>query len=176
MNYQVTYWISGICQCSRPGFQALLLFKSKRMAIRFSRAALRVSTEYCSYRPATLVTSFRQKAFASSRVTSYIQANRQLSYSMAPKSEKTENSEGSHPSQHQQDGEAVDGKHEWKTRPPYQIHNSNEDFDVKHEAECHCGRVKYQLSREDPLDSKLCHCTTCQKQHGTSLNHHNERY
>jgi hypothetical protein len=56
---------------------------------------------------------------------------------------------------------------EWKQRPPYRIHEKNEDFDVKYEANCHCGRVQYQLSRREPLDSKLCHCTTCQTQHGT---------
>ncbi|KAB8360950.1 hypothetical protein FH972_024682 [Carpinus fangiana] len=57
----------------------------------------------------------------------------------------------------------TEGKHEWKQRPPYSIHKDN--FNVKLEASCHCGQVKYQLSRETPLDSKLCHCTTCQKQH-----------
>lgn len=60
----------------------------------------------------------------------------------------------------------TEGKDEWKKRPPYRIHEKNDKFDVKYEANCHCGRVKYQLSREEPLDSKLCHCTTCQTQHG----------
>lgn len=60
----------------------------------------------------------------------------------------------------------AEGKNEWKKRPPYRVHEPDEHFDVKYEANCHCGRVKYQLSREEPLDSKLCHCTTCQTQHG----------
>ena len=61
---------------------------------------------------------------------------------------------------------------EWKYRVPYRAH-TNEDFKTLYEAACHCGKVKYQLSREAPLDSKLCHCTTCQTQHGMcrSLRH-----
>ncbi|KAK5161599.1 hypothetical protein LTR04_004092 [Oleoguttula sp. CCFEE 6159] len=62
-------------------------------------------------------------------------------------------------------GESTTGQSEWKTRPPYRIHESNDNFDAKYDASCHCGKVKYQLSREEPLDSKLCHCTTCQTQH-----------
>lgn len=58
------------------------------------------------------------------------------------------------------------GKDDWKTRAPYKIHDAAKDFDVKHEGSCHCGKVKYQLSREKPLASKYCHCTTCQKIHG----------
>lgn len=75
--------------------------------------------------------------------------------------------EDTHPSAHQQDkSESTSGKHDWKTRPPYSIHKDNDKFDVKHEASCHCGKVHYQLSRDVPLDSKLCHCSTCQTQHG----------
>jgi hypothetical protein len=63
-------------------------------------------------------------------------------------------------------GESTSGISEWKQRPPYRVHDKQADFDVKYEANCHCGKVKYQLSRREPLDSKLCHCTTCQTQHG----------
>jgi len=63
-------------------------------------------------------------------------------------------------------GTSTEGESEWKKRAPYKIHESNDNFPVKYEASCHCGKVKYQLSREEPLDSKLCHCTTCQTQHG----------
>jgi len=72
-----------------------------------------------------------------------------------------------HPSTHQQ-SESSTGKHEWKTRPPYSIHQDNDGFEAIYEASCHCGKVQYQLSRDEPLDSKLCHCTTCQTQHGTT--------
>jgi hypothetical protein len=65
--------------------------------------------------------------------------------------------------------EASDG---WKKRAPYRIHESNDNFQTRYEANCHCGKVKYQLSREEPLDSKLCHCTTCQTQHGGFLYDH----
>ncbi|KAL1297771.1 hypothetical protein AAFC00_006308 [Neodothiora populina] len=54
---------------------------------------------------------------------------------------------------------------EWQKRAPYSIHDENSDFKARYEASCHCGKVKYQLSRDAPLDSKLCHCTTCQTQH-----------
>lgn len=57
---------------------------------------------------------------------------------------------------------------DWQKRAPYRIHEPNEHFKARYEASCHCGKVKYQLSREEPLDSKLCHCTTCQTQHGMS--------
>ena len=56
---------------------------------------------------------------------------------------------------------------EWKHKEPYKIHGQdNDDFEPKWTGGCHCGRVKYQLSREVPLDAKYCHCTTCQKLHG----------
>lgn len=64
--------------------------------------------------------------------------------------------------------ESMPEKDYWKTRPPYKIHDKGENFKARYEASCHCGKVKYQLSREEPLDSKLCHCTTCQTQHGIS--------
>ncbi|KAF2841262.1 hypothetical protein M501DRAFT_929855 [Patellaria atrata CBS 101060] len=59
--------------------------------------------------------------------------------------------------------ETTEGPNEWKKRAPYRIHEH--DFKALYEASCHCGKVKYQLSRQEPLDSKLCHCTTCQTQH-----------
>lgn len=63
------------------------------------------------------------------------------------------------------------GVEEWKKQPPYKIHHNNnlkgEAFKSLYDASCHCGKVEYQLSRKEPLDSKLCHCTTCQTQHGT---------
>jgi hypothetical protein len=64
--------------------------------------------------------------------------------------------------------EAKTGLNDWKTRAPYKIHEPNEHFKARYEAACHCGKVEYELSREEPLDSKLCHCTTCQTQHGKS--------
>ena len=60
------------------------------------------------------------------------------------------------------------GLDDWKERAPYRIHENTDDFKVRYEASCHCGRVQYQLSREKPLDSKYCHCTTCQRLHGSS--------
>ena len=65
--------------------------------------------------------------------------------------------------------ESLPAQDHWKVRAPYKIHDPQEGFKVRYEASCHCGKVKYQLSREEPLDSKLCHCTTCQTQHGKCL-------
>ena len=61
---------------------------------------------------------------------------------------------------------------EWKHRPPYKVHDNDPNFHVRYEASCHCGKVKYQLSREKPLDAKFCHCTTCQKLHGEPVFSH----
>lgn len=65
-------------------------------------------------------------------------------------------------------GESTTGLSEWKKRAPYRVHEPNDNFKALYEANCHCGKVKYQISRKEPLDSKLCHCTTCQTQHGMS--------
>ena len=57
---------------------------------------------------------------------------------------------------------------QWKFRAPYKVHDNDPNFHVRYRASCHCGKIKYQLSREKPLDSKYCHCSTCQKLHGQS--------
>lgn len=65
--------------------------------------------------------------------------------------------------------EDLEGEHnEWKFKAPYKVHEGKAGFDAKYEGSCHCGRVKYQLSREKPLAAKYCHCTTCQVIHGVS--------
>ncbi|MCJ1461968.1 hypothetical protein MMC07_000568 [Pseudocyphellaria aurata] len=65
------------------------------------------------------------------------------------------------------DGGELNGElNQWKFRAPYRIHEDDEKFPARYEGSCHCGKVKYQLSREKPLDAKFCHCTTCQKIHG----------
>jgi hypothetical protein len=66
----------------------------------------------------------------------------------------------------QQAQEESTGLNDWKTKAPYRLHDPNEHFEARYEAACHCGKVEYEISREEPLDSKLCHCTTCQTQHG----------
>ena len=57
----------------------------------------------------------------------------------------------------------------WKLRAPYRIHDNDPDFHVRYEGNCHCGKIRYQLSREKPLDAKYCHCHTCQKLHCTVI-------
>ncbi|KAK5946222.1 hypothetical protein PMZ80_000363 [Knufia obscura] len=67
-----------------------------------------------------------------------------------------------------QSGARTDRKEdEWKHNPPYRVHEDDEKFPAKWTGGCHCGKVKYQLSREKPLASKFCHCTTCQRLHGS---------
>ncbi|KAK6852363.1 hypothetical protein PG995_010914 [Apiospora arundinis] len=51
-------------------------------------------------------------------------------------------------------------------RPPYQAADPAA-FDKKLQGSCHCGRVKYWLSREQPLNAKFCHCRGCQVLHGS---------
>jgi hypothetical protein len=57
---------------------------------------------------------------------------------------------------------------QWKHREPYKVHENDSDFKAIWTAQCHCGKVQYQLSREKPLSAKYCHCTTCQRLHGVS--------
>jgi len=68
------------------------------------------------------------------------------------------------------DGSTEGELNQWKFRAPYKVHENDPNFRVRYEASCHCGKVQYQLSREKPLDSKFCHCTTCQKLHGKASN------
>jgi len=56
----------------------------------------------------------------------------------------------------------------WKYQNPYRVREASEDFEVKWTGSCQCGMIQYQLSRERPLASKFCHCTTCQQLHGVS--------
>ncbi|TGO70651.1 hypothetical protein BELL_0690g00050 [Botrytis elliptica] len=86
---------------------------------------------------------------------------------MSPSSDNsTSNAKNEARSQGHKD-EDIEGDHnEWKFRVPYKVHENAEDFKVLYEGGCHCGRVKYQLSRERPLSAKFCHCTTCQVLHG----------
>lgn len=74
---------------------------------------------------------------------------------------------GNEPHQFQAGGSTDREEDQWKYRAPYRIHGG-EDFPVKWRGKCHCGAVQYQLSREKPLASKYCHCTTCQRLHGVS--------
>ncbi|KAJ9139303.1 hypothetical protein NKR19_g7495 [Coniochaeta hoffmannii] len=56
---------------------------------------------------------------------------------------------------------------QWKFKAPYKIHDDARNLDAKWKGKCHCGKVQYQLSRDKPLASKYCHCTTCQRLHGS---------
>jgi hypothetical protein len=61
---------------------------------------------------------------------------------------------------------------DWKNRPPYRTTAKDEEFHKEYTAHCHCGRVKYWLSRKKPLGTKFCHCVDCQALHGTSRRSH----
>ena len=90
---------------------------------------------------------------------------------MAHSTTVVDKSDTSHEHPHQQKAKEqhAEGDNAWKARPPYRINDSVEKFNARWNASCHCGRVEYQLSRESPLDSKLCHCGTCQTQHGKPI-------
>jgi hypothetical protein len=50
----------------------------------------------------------------------------------------------------------------WRDAPPY----ANEaSFEAKYRARCFCGAVAFEV-RDDPVDSKICHCVQCQLLHG----------
>ncbi|PFH48324.1 hypothetical protein AMATHDRAFT_65743 [Amanita thiersii Skay4041] len=51
-------------------------------------------------------------------------------------------------------------------RPPYSFDPSHQPFKPIYTGSCSCGQVQFQISRERPLDTKFCHCRTCQKLHG----------
>ncbi|PKY08680.1 hypothetical protein P168DRAFT_286761 [Aspergillus campestris IBT 28561] len=54
----------------------------------------------------------------------------------------------------------------WQTRPPYRVVSRDEFGEVKWKGGCHCGRVTYEVNREQPLKAKYCHCRGCQVVHG----------
>lgn len=57
----------------------------------------------------------------------------------------------------------------WRTAHPYVKPSDDDDgFKAEWEGSCHCGSVKYLLSREKPLSSKYCHCVDCQRMHAVS--------
>ena len=106
--------------------------------------------------------SFSKTSFTLSRLS-------QLNFHMAS-SPQRQNGNNSGENGDNGDQGGMDGEqNEWKYRAPYKVHDNDPNFHVRYEASCHCGKVQYQLSREKPLDSKYCHCTTCQKLHGMSL-------
>ncbi|KAL7810256.1 Mss4-like protein [Trichoderma aethiopicum] len=52
----------------------------------------------------------------------------------------------------------------WTSEPPYKKPDSS--FTKALQGSCHCGRVKYWLSKDKPLASKYCHCDGCKVLHG----------
>lgn len=78
-------------------------------------------------------------------------------------------SDGNEPHQYQANSSIDREEDQWKFRAPYRIHDKAENFPVKWRGSCHCGAVQYELSREKPLASKYCHCTTCQRMHGVRM-------
>ncbi|ROW01278.1 hypothetical protein VMCG_05876 [Cytospora schulzeri] len=90
-----------------------------------------------------------------------------MSPSESPHNQSKGGQPAAEPHQHQASSTTHRSEDEWKHNAPYRIHHeSKEGFEVKWRGECHCGRIKYELSRDRPLASKYCHCTTCQRLHG----------
>lgn len=57
----------------------------------------------------------------------------------------------------------------WHLDYPYRVPTPKETSESKWEASCHCGRIHYFLSRDEPLNSKYCHCKDCQTMHAVSV-------
>lgn len=57
---------------------------------------------------------------------------------------------------------------DWKNKQPYDINKKEKKFISIYKATCYCGTIEYSVSSE-PLDSKICHCHTCQKLHGAPM-------
>jgi len=55
---------------------------------------------------------------------------------------------------------------EWRDELPYK--NDDPTFEPKYHAECHCGKVKYDVA-DDPVACVICHCRTCQVVHGAPM-------
>jgi len=81
---------------------------------------------------------------------------------MAPSSQEMKQAKEQGSKHHEVEGE----ENEWKFKAPYKVHEKGSDFKALYEGGCHCGKVRYELGREKPLDAKFCHCTTCQVIHG----------
>lgn len=128
-----------------------LLFQTCRQPIKTSKAqAFNRSFSAYTYRP--LVRGFKLTQIGASQY-------RNISATMSPKEEDH---------QHQSGTSTERDIDQWKKREPYRVHEKADNFDVKWEGQCHCGKVQYQLSRDKPLAAKYCHCTTCQRLHGVS--------
>ena len=130
------------------------------------RSYFRLPTKHTLY----FLNSVRAKSLLSSSI-------RQFAVMPAKKQENgTENNATKtvHPRAHQfQAGDSTNRDIDaWKHRDPYRIHEEDEEFPVKWRGGCHCGKIKYKLSREKPLACKYCHCTTCQRLHGVRYSQH----
>jgi hypothetical protein len=120
-------------------------------------APLLTSQRNCSTKP--YIMTAKRPLSSSSKSNSPDQSNKQ-----AKMSDNGGSGEKAH--QYQASDRTDREEDQWKFRAPYKIHEGDSNFDVKWKGKCHCGRVQYQLSREKPLASKYCHCTTCQRLHG----------
>lgn len=59
-----------------------------------------------------------------------------------------------------------DANEDWRDEHPYKTPTPAEIESAAWQGSCHCGTVRYYLSREEPLASKYCHCSDCQTMHG----------
>lgn len=118
---------------------------------------------------ATLVLPLRSSTFPL-RNSGFAACRKSLIHKMASNGDQEDKTSEPQPAseahQHQAGSTTHRDLDKWKHREPYRIHQADEDFPVKWRGGCHCGRVKFQLSRERPLVSKYCHCNTCQRLHG----------
>lgn len=83
-----------------------------------------------------------------------------------PDPSQDKRSDGTEPHQHQAGSTTHRPEDQWKFRPPYSLASPSDSVSVKWRGKCHCGAIRYTISRARPLAAKYCHCTTCQRLHG----------
>lgn len=83
-----------------------------------------------------------------------------------PDPSQDKRSDGTEPHQHQAGSTTHRPEDQWKFRPPYSLASPSDSIPVKWRGKCHCGAIRYSISRARPLAAKYCHCTTCQRLHG----------
>ena len=137
------------------------------MAFRISKTLSSLSSSICHFNLASRTIGPAPQAFSRCSILRF-HTSPSIMAENAPNTSNATNTSAYRANGDNGDDGYTEGEHnQWKFRAPYKVHDNDPNFHARYEASCHCGKIRYQLSREKPLDSKFCHCTTCQKLHGT---------
>ena len=138
------------------------------MSIYGSRASPASFRSYMSIRLFSLHRALPRTSHFISKTSTPLSRLSQFQFHMASSPNREVNNNSGENGDNGDQGELHGEHNEWKFRAPYKVHDNDPNFKARYNGSCHCGKVQYQLSREKPLDSKYCHCQTCQKLHGIS--------